>query len=378
MLIAFCFLCFGSGAFANIVLDKKYFYADLSGKINLKFGYAFNENIFDIKPKDKISSYSNANLFYLQRFSKKNQAGFNVKLGISDVIKLTELDLDELKVEKAYLIVKNANLGSIEYGKNDLVSHKMLINTSKISAATGGVNGDWVNYTNLRGNHKKDDGAGYDKDNVFWVKPNVYTSYHGLSHEFKQSSVNYISPEIYNFQLGLSYVLGETDDLQYSNILAAGLSYKNSISDDISINVALTGEVAPKKEIKNSITLNNLMHWNLGMKVKYFNLDGIFSYGNGNKSGRKMNPETSNTYYLNTGIAYHSDLRKLSLTYFQSVRDIETKGINRLTAYAASLEYPLFHGSSYYFELVKFNAEEANVTEKNSGYVFLAGLNFNL
>lgn len=50
---------------------------------------------------------------------------------------------------------KNQELGSIEYGKRSLVGQSMLINTSKIYAAAGGVNGHWTNYANLRGDHKK-------------------------------------------------------------------------------------------------------------------------------------------------------------------------------------------------------------------------------
>lgn len=82
----------------------------------------------------------------------------------------------------------------------------------------------------------------------------------------------------------------------------------------------------------------------------HFDLDCIFSYGNGGKSGEKPNPEINNTYYMNAGIAYHSDSRKLSLTYFNSGRDIAA---NELTSYALSLEYPFFYGHFILFRYCK-------------------------
>lgn len=110
------------------------------------------------------------------------------------------------------------------------------------------------------------------------------------------------------------------------------------------------------------------------MKLKLFELDCILSYGNGGKSGEKRSPETNNMHYINAGIAYHSDSRKVSLTYFNSVRDIADKGTNELTSQAFSLEYPLAVGTSYYFDIVRFSTKEPAVEDNNSGYVLLAGL----
>lgn len=90
---------------------------------------------------------------------------------------------------------------------------------------------------------------------------------------------------------------------------------------------------------------------------------------------RARNIITTNTYYTNAGVAYRSDSCKLSLTYFNSGRDIADKGTNKLTSYALSLKSSLFMGSSYYFDIVKFNAEEPiEESKNNSGYVLLAGL----
>ncbi len=153
------------------------------------------------------------------------------------------------------------------------------------------------------------------------------------------------------------------------------------MSDDIGFTTALTGEFARENltdcsdwTSKNYECRNQLLHWNFGLKLKLFDLDCIFSYGNGGKSGEKRNPETNNTYYMNAGIAYRSDSYKSSLTYFSSGRDIAGEGTNELTSYALSLENSLFLGTSYYFDIVKFSTKEPKIENNNSGYVFLAGL----
>ncbi len=331
---------------ARVILDKEIFYAELDGKIDLRFGYAFNRDSFS-STKDKTSSYSDLRLLYLQQVYPNTKMGFDVKAGVSGIANLKALDIEKLEMEKWYFIIKNQEFGSFEYGKGSLVSQSTLINTSKIYTAAGGINGHWTNYANLRGNGKKDDDPGYDKDKVFWVKPNVYSDYNGLELKLKQPMINYISPEIHNFQIGFSYVPGK-NNLQYNNLIAAGLSYKNALSDEINFTTALTGEFARENLTdctnKNSSDLqchNQLLHWNFGVKLKLFELDCILSYGNGGKSGEKRSHETNNMHYVNAGIAYHSDSRKVSLTYFNSVRDIADKGTNELTSQAFSLEYPL-------------------------------------
>ncbi len=397
IIIALLILLFSQNSVnARVILDKKIFYAELDGQVDLKFGYAFNQDSFKANPKDKTSSYSNLHLLYLQRVYPNTQMGFNVKVEVSGIANLKALDIKKLNPEERYFIIKNQGLGSIEYGKRSLVSQSML-NTSKIYAGGGGVNGDWANYANLRGGDngpidctvdnppKKCAGGGYDKDNAFWVKPNIYSDYNGLKLELKQSAISYISPEIYNFQLGFSYVPGK-NSLEYSNLIAGGLSYHNSLSDDIKFTTALTGEFARQNftdkdnEILESNETarkrrNQLAHWNFGLNVKFFNLNCIFSYGNGGKSGSPF-LKVDNTYYINAGIAYNTDGRKLSLTYFNSGRDI-TKGTKELTSHAVSLEYPFALGTSYYLDLVKFNTKEPTIINNNSGYVFLAGLKFN-
>ncbi|TNK94622.1 hypothetical protein OUY_00575 [Wolbachia endosymbiont of Leptopilina clavipes] len=364
---------------ARVILDKEIFYAELDGKIDLRFCYAFNRDSFS-STKDKTSSYSDLRLLYLQQVYPNTKMGFDVKAGVSGIANLKALDIEKLEMEKWYFIIKNQEFGSFEYGKGSLVSQSMLINTSKIYTAAGGINGHWTNYANLRGNGKKDDDPGYDKDKVFWVKPNVYSDYNGLELKLKQPMINYISPEIHNFQLGFSYVPGK-NNLQYNNLIAAGLSYKNALSDEINFTTALTGEFARENLTdctnKNSSDLqchNQLLHWNFGVKLKLFELDCILSYGNGGKSGEKRSHETNNMHYVNAGIAYHSDSRKVSLTYFNSVRDIADKGTNELTSQAFSLEYPLAVGTSYYFDIVRFSTKELAVEDNNSGYVLLAGL----
>ena len=399
--LLFLLLLLQNGADARVILDKGMFYAELDAKVDFKFSYALQNPVYRFKAQDKTSNYSNLRFLYLQHVYPNTKMGFNFKIGTKDILKFRtpnltmEKAIENLKLEEGYFIIRNKNLGAIEYGKKSLVSQSMLINTSKIYIAAGGVNGDWANYANLRGGSngeidctsekdrpKRCDGAGYDKDKVFWVKPNIYSDYHGIELRFKQPVISYTSPEFYNFQLGLSYAPGKSS-LNYRNLLAAGLSYRNSLSDDIKFVTALTGEFA-RENLTNCSDgtaqgyecYNQLLHWNFGINVKFFSLDGIFSYGNGGKSGMKFHPETNNTHYMNIGIAYRSCARQVSLTHFTSSREIDGIGENKLTAYAFSLEYPFIFGTSYYFDIVRFDTEEPKIGVNNSGYVFVAGFKF--
>lgn len=383
-LVLFLLFFSQNAANARVILDKKIFYAELNGQVDLKFGYALNQSAFRDKPKDKTSNYSNLSLLYLQSVSANTQIGLGIKAGISDIInKLSTFNVEKLDIEERYFVIKNKALGSINYGKKNLVSQSMLINTSKIYAAAGGVNGNWANYANLRGEVKKFDGPGYENDKVFWVKPNIYSNHNGLNSANVTPVISYISPAIYNFQFGLSYVPGK-NNLEYSNLIGAGLSYQNSLSEDISFTAALTGELArqnftdAQKCIEDHKCNNPLKHWNFGVNVKFFNFNGIFSYGDGGNSGWVGTTETKNTYYMNAGVAYHSGSSKLSLTYFTSKKEISNSGLNELSSYALSLERPLFIGTSYYFDVVKFETQEPKIQNNNSGYVFLAGLKLNL
>ncbi|MBV0899195.1 MAG: porin [Wolbachia endosymbiont of Fragariocoptes setiger] len=381
-------------AYTKTLLNKKPFYIELSGQIDLKFGHALNQDSFQNKPHKKISNYSNVRLLYLQNTYLDTQTGFGVKIGGSNIINLNSIDIKKINFEEKYFIIKNKSLGTLECGKKDLISQSMLINTSKIYTASGGVNGDWANYANLRGGEneenndqkyvpKKYNGAGYDKDKVFWVKPDIYSKYNGLNNndaKLYKPVITYILPEIYNFQFGFSYVPGQ-NDLYYNNLIGIGLSYKNRISDDISFTTSFTTEFARKNFTEQCISdyncKNQLWHWNYGINLQFLNLVGIFSYGNGGKSGTVYTNETKNTYYVNAGIAYNSDARKISLTYFSSKREIDRNGTKELLSYAISIEYPLFIGTSYYFDLVKFNTKEQEIYKNNSGYVVLAGLKLN-
>lgn len=154
LITLFLSLLVGGSANARVILDKEMFYVELDGKVDLRFGYAFNKDSFS-STKDKTSSYSDLRFLYLQQVYPNTQLGFNVKVGVSGIANLKALDIEKLEMEKWYFIIKNQEFGSIEYGKGSLVSQSMLINTSKIYTAAGGINGHWTNYSNLRGNEKK-------------------------------------------------------------------------------------------------------------------------------------------------------------------------------------------------------------------------------
>ncbi|WP_246224433.1 hypothetical protein [Wolbachia endosymbiont of Litomosoides sigmodontis] len=91
--------------------------------------------------------------------------------------------------------------------------------------------------------------------------PNIYSNYSVLELKLKQSAVSYISPEIYNFQLGLGYISGKSN-LQYSNLVVVGLSYKNGLSDDISFTATFTSKFTRKKVDYANKNPGNLLRYN--------------------------------------------------------------------------------------------------------------------
>ncbi len=63
---------------ARVILDKEIFYAELDGKIDLRFGYAFNRDSFS-STKDKTSSYSDLRLLYLQQVYPNTKMGLMLR-----------------------------------------------------------------------------------------------------------------------------------------------------------------------------------------------------------------------------------------------------------------------------------------------------------
>ncbi|OEY87192.1 hypothetical protein BIY23_00705 [Wolbachia pipientis] len=302
-----------NSAYSMVLLDKQSTYIELNGKFNLKFNYPFN-NKGD--SKDRLSINSSVKCLCLQRIIEHAQIGFKVEA--ADILRSDILEkMEKIKMKEGYFILKNQKFGSFEYGKRPLVSQSMLISTSKFNVAAGGINSDWTSYVNL-------------PDVI--AKPGSYLKLESWK------VISYISPETKNFQLGLSY---END----RKLIGGGLTYTVSLTDNMTVSTAITGEFPWHSE--------NIKHWYGGLHIKYSKLSGIFSCGNINER---------NLYYVNAGIAYHSESNKLSLTYFTS------HGEDKLSAHAISLERPLVMNSSYYFDIVRFNTKEP------AGYVFLAGL----
>ncbi len=312
-----------------VFLDSKITYIEFNGKANLQFNYPFS---YKNDLENRLSVNTDLNCTCLQRITEDTQIGFKavmLRIFKSDILKEWKHDFSDFDtfisgVTEGYFIFKNQKFGSFECGKRLLVSQSMLINTSKFKVGAGGINSSWKSYVNL---------------------PDVIAK---PGRDLKLDSwkvISYISPEIKNFQLGLSYENAE-------KLIGGGMTYRNSLTDKIIVTAVVTGEVAHQSEGNN-----RLKHWYGGLYLEYSQLSCVLLYGNIDEHG---------IYYINSGVGYRSESNKLSATYFTS------QGKDKLSAYAISLERPLVIGTSYYFDIVRFKVE------KSTGYVFLAGLKLSL
>jgi len=313
---------------------------------------------------------------------------------------------------KAFLFMEN-KMGRFEVGAVDGPSESMGISAGTIAKGTGGIDGDysnWVPYGSVGG------AGNVMLEDTFLTSPNLpYASQHSK----KANKLNYYSPTVNGFKLGLGYVRDVTvkgttfealsfKGSGYENVFEAGASYEHKVND-MSFALSATGQVGEARPAyveptgqgttAQTIDLKRLGAWEVGGKVAFNKFAVAASYGDWGKSGTLKTPAANApkplARFWTAGASYdHSDKAGFSLTYMSSERRgaFSMNALNYTTANSENFakakqkfealsvggEYKVLPGLVPYTEVTHFKYKTTLADAKgNKGTVFLGGVKLN-
>ncbi len=337
-----CIVCCAASASASD------FNLAFKGSIDTKLGFGKGKKNFSAY-KNKFALDSNAG--FLVDASKQEE---NFKYGARLSLCTTAKKAGSSVVNGSHLYIES-NYGRIELGSPQASSTMMGISGCDAVAAKGE---GWAPYANASFGENPEDAI--IKDPV-GSEGFADSSSGGLVEASRK--ISYYTPELYGFQLGLSYIpdtanIGEigkdksqsgTRKITYkgteynmneasTDAFTVGLSYKKNISDGFDVEVAGTLESGKAvqaavdkdkkaiKEMPKEKLMHNLFAYTIGGKVKYGSLTYAASYGNWGKSYlSKFDKDLKKPYYWTAGMCYEIGSAAVSVNVAQSFNEYRNK-----------------------------------------------------
>jgi len=313
---------------------------------------------------------------------------------------------------KVFLFMEN-DAGRFEAGALDGASHAMSPSADRIAKATGGIDGDFSNWSTVGAYSSVTSGlttTNYILTDTFLTSPSLpYASQFSK----KANKINYFSKKTNGFQLGLgftrdtttqgtTYTALEYKSVGYKNVIEAGLSYEAKMGDNNSFTLSAVGQLGEARadyvDSTTSHALRALGAWEVGGKVQMDKITLAASYGDWGKSGTKLSSTaTKKANFWTAGAAYDYKDLGVSLTYMNSERQggyspsaqayiaAQTDAVydatsNKYYALSFGAEYKLMPGLTPYAEVTGFeyksNSTDTNL-KLNKGTVFLGGIKLN-
>jgi len=346
-------------------------------------------------------------------------------------------------LDKAYIFAKS-DFGRVEFGNKEAVNQQMKSGPTTFARGAGGINGKYLENINLPISNSSNSNVklprfillaqspighgGYAKsfyrnsvsqtqnDNAIFAQSNFRSikddSFDGLEDALK---INYFSPRINGFKLGVSYTrdvqdngitstknFNYDDDVAIKNIFSFAINY-NKFFNNLEVDSSFTFE---KGNVENSASLSgvprqDLSAYDFGATFGYFGFkvggsfgswqdslmakSGIYSCDydknqslNSQNCANKSN-EFNNPYYYTFGISYEIGPFGTSITTLNS-----NFYNNHYSAISYGIDYKLRKDLMSYLELTKFDFDSnkietsdiSNQIQDNSGYVLLTGILF--
>ncbi len=372
-------------------------------------------------------------------------------------------------LDQAFAFAEN-DFGKFEIGNNQAVNQKMKVGATRFARGAGGINGKYLEHVNLPmlANSSQSSSpacsggvgdstcssiklprfillaqspighGGYAKSFYRRGSDNGYLSGGRDYSDFNRShfralkddsfdgvedatKINYYSPRIEGFQLGLSYApdsanngftantARDVDIIRIKNIFSFGANYSQDF-DNVGVAFSSTAE---KGQIKNSKSAagtqrQDLIAYDLATTITYFGFSFGASYGSWGNSLQPKNGiyscdynsaqtlssqncsgdsrKFSNPHYYTAGIAYQFGPVATSITGLKS--EFQK---NNYAAVSFGVDYKMTKNLMPYFELTKFAFKSnqptaSDITNQNAltssqrqvrdnqGYVFLTGI----
>lgn len=267
----------------------------------------------------------------------------------------------------------DSKFGRVELGGNKSVASTMRIDGSTVAAATGGINGSWVNFV-----------AGTNATQFISTAklPGEHGSTTAFGDEttYNATKVSYYTPKVMGFQGGVSYTpqidgrgqtLSRSETASVSDVVDLGLGYEGTFSG-IKLAASGTYEFGEGEGTAGTSTLGakNINAWNLGALAGYKGFSVAGSYGDWNRSGTATGGDLEvNGDYWTVGGAYAAGPVAVSATYLDS--ELEN---NDFTNVVLGAEYKLAAGLTPYAEVSFYDFSVPGVSaDDNSGTVFILG-----
>lgn len=370
----------------------------LGGKINTQAGYRHQKDQFEHIDSDvskgKLHNFAIVNSTRV-KLKADGKAGNGLKYGAHIEIYADASSNSDgrpsLIGDKVWSYVESAKHGRVEAGSVKSAAHQMHINAGSIARATGGIDGDSMDWI------AKKTADNLSKGDRFILTPGLPSFCDCKS---AANKVNYFTPKYNGVQFGISYtpdvkffgtasqthsITRSTGD-QYKEITALAATYEKGINKDLSFAIAATGEIGRSKGA--SADRNNLKAYELGGKVVYKNFALAGSYSDWLSSGEPVNKSTAASYGANhwtIGGEYSQDIWGISVTYLQSKRaNSYSSGVpattathdnshNKLREVSIGFDITPMPGFMPYVEYTYFEFERAATLANNTGGVLLAG-----
>lgn len=301
---------------------------------------------------------------------------------------------------KYYLYV-DGFYGRIELGNTAGIYDMMRVGADTIALGSGGINGTFVRTARL------------DTGYTYILSPNSFLSqnfgfYNGTIDQDHWNDtkyltkINYISPELYGFQLGVSVIpttslkqeyVGDlipslvNNDIDFGTFLNYGVSYINSF-DNIGIALSLVGEqnisntLNKKADVKEDIPYD-FKSYEFGANLNYFGWTLAGSIGKLETNKRELlstdilyNYLREEGEYRTYGFAYELGDMAMSITIFES----EYKDYSKFKSMSIALEKKIYKGFTLYGEYTKYKSEAIDTnlnTSTHEGNSIFGGIMFN-
>ncbi|MCE2993378.1 MAG: porin [Alphaproteobacteria bacterium] len=399
----------------------------LGGSIDAQFGYQSQKSGFNNagSTTNQRSKYGLVNDTKVHVKADAHKGG--LKYGGKIVLNTDTSNAKngESSVANKTMMFVESSLGRLEAGSYTGAYDGLRVGATRLSSATGGINGDWKYWVSqdIDGSFSAATGAGI---NALPYKPGLPTEF-DRSYQQNASKLTYYTPTFRGLKAGVTWtpdteqhgtvnkLVGVSKDYTtavgpstnqakgYKNVFQGGLNYHHKF-DKITWKFSALGEVGKAKKYDLSAIgaglsakRHDLSAWELGASAHYMGFGVGGAYGDWGKSGlmktRYVGASSSSITgakagkYWNIATNYEHGYYSASAGYMASETggygvDLTTntpaystkKG--KAEVFSFGVDYKLAPGLMPYAEVTHFSLKDRSQTPadgRNTGTVFLAG-----
>jgi len=355
------------------------------------FEAAYGRSDFDSKEQSVI--FRNDNEIHFNVAGKAESGlGYGAEIDLQADISgsgATQGSTDQgIVARRTYGWLQGDQWGHFEFGSNDGAARTLKVDASNIARATGGIDGDWVDFADMN-NYSSGANLGnagtFTNGRSFITAPRLPVE-QGPATTFasdvwgNDNKVTYYTPRFSGFQLGVSYAPNLVDRGELTsryedaaspsatNVWSGGLNYENQF-DQVGVAAAATGESAKT----DAVSGNDVEAWNLGLKLSYMGFSAAGSYGDWRDS---FAADGTKADYWTGGLAYETGPVGASVTYLYS-EDKPTGQDNKFQDVSVGVDYKLAPGLTPFAEYTWYDIDPTGgsptANSENKGNVVIIG-----